>query len=63
MTPMTVVASPGAIAQNLPVGPTTTGTLTIQTGGTLIVSGGAVGNLSGGAGHGDSDRRGLQLAE
>ena len=46
----TVVASPGAIAQNLSVGLNATGMLTIQTGGTLITSGGTLGNLSGGLG-------------
>ena len=46
----TVVASPGALVQNLSVGPTGTGTLTIQTGGTLNNSFGTVGNLPGGVG-------------
>ena len=46
----TVVASPGAIAQNLSVGANGTGTLTIQTGGTLNDSFATVGNLPGGRG-------------
>src|SRR4051794_15687559 len=44
----TVIASPGALAQNLAVGANGTGTLTIQTGGTLNNSFGTVGNLPGG---------------
>jgi T5SS/PEP-CTERM-associated repeat protein/autotransporter-associated beta strand protein len=46
----TVIASPGALAQNLTVGANGTGTLTIQTGGTLNNSFGTVGNLPGGLG-------------
>jgi outer membrane autotransporter protein len=46
----TVVASPGALARNLAVGPNGTGMLTIQTGGTLADSFGTVGNLPGGLG-------------
>ena len=44
----TVVASPGASAKNLSVGLNGTGTLTIQTGGTLADSSGTIGNLPGG---------------
>ena len=51
MTPNpTVIASPGALARNLSVGANGTGTLTIQTGGTLNNSFGTVGNLPGGLG-------------
>jgi T5SS/PEP-CTERM-associated repeat protein len=46
----TVVAIPGALARNLSVGPTGTGMLTIQAGGTLANSLGTVGNLPGGLG-------------
>ena len=46
----TVVASPGAEANNLSVGANGTGMLTIQNGGTLVDQSGAVGNLPGGAG-------------
>ena len=46
----TVIASPGALAQNLSVGENGTGRLTIQTGGTLTNSFGTVGNLPGGLG-------------
>src|SRR3954447_17631230 len=46
----TVIASPGASAQNLAVGSNGTGMLTIQTGGTLNNSFGSVGNLPGGLG-------------
>jgi outer membrane autotransporter protein len=46
----TVVASPGARAQNLAVGQTGTGMLTIQAGGTLAGSFSTVGNLSGAQG-------------
>ena len=46
----TVIASPGALARNLSVGPNGTGMLTIQTGGTLADSFGTVGNLPGGLG-------------
>jgi T5SS/PEP-CTERM-associated repeat protein len=51
MTPnATVISSPGAIAQNLSVGPNGTGMLTIQAGGTLNTSFGTIGNLPGGLG-------------
>ena len=46
----TVVASPGAEAQNLSVGANGTGMLTIQNGGTLTDEFGAIGNLPGGVG-------------
>ena len=46
----TVVASPGALANNLAVGINGTGMLTIQAGGTLTDQFGAVGNLPGGVG-------------
>ena len=46
----TVVASPGAIANNLTVGVNQTGMLTIQAGGTLVDQFGAIGNLPGGVG-------------
>ncbi len=46
----TVVASPGAEANNLAVGRNGTGMLTVQTGGTLINELGTVGNLPGGLG-------------
>jgi len=46
----TEVTSPGAIARNLAVGPSGTGMLTIQTGGTLADSFGTVGNLPGSQG-------------
>src|SRR4051794_41442768 len=46
----TLIASPGALVQNLAVGANGTGTLTIQTGGTLNNSFGTVGNLTGGLG-------------
>ena len=59
----TAITSPGALARNLSVGPSGTGMLTILTGGTLADSLGTVGNLPGGAGHGDGDRSGLQLVE
>ena len=46
----TVIASPGAQAQNLSVGQTGTGMLVIQNGGTLADCFGTVGNLPGGQG-------------
>ena len=46
----TVVASPGAIARNLSVGPNGTGMLTIQGGVELANSSGTIGNLAGGLG-------------
>ena len=46
----TTVASPGAEARNLSIGPNETGMLTIQTGGTLADSFATVGNLPGGQG-------------
>jgi T5SS/PEP-CTERM-associated repeat protein/autotransporter-associated beta strand protein len=46
----TAISSSGAQAQNLGVGQSGTGTLTIQTGGTLNTSFGAVGNLPGSLG-------------
>jgi T5SS/PEP-CTERM-associated repeat protein/autotransporter-associated beta strand protein len=46
----TELRDPGALARNLAVGPNGTGTLTIQTGGTLNTSSGTVGNLPGGLG-------------
>ncbi len=46
----TVVASPGALANNLTVGVNGTGMLTIQNGGTLVDQFGAIGNLVGGVG-------------
>jgi outer membrane autotransporter protein len=46
----TVVASPGALANNLSVGSNGTGILTIQNGGTLVDQFGAIGNLPGGVG-------------
>jgi outer membrane autotransporter protein len=46
----TVVASPGAITNNLTVGANGTGMLTIQAGGTLVDQHGAIGNLPGGVG-------------
>jgi outer membrane autotransporter protein len=46
----TVISDPGALAQNLSVGPNGTGMLTIQAGGTLNTSSGTVGNLPGGLG-------------
>ena len=59
----TVVASPGASAQNLAVGQNGTGMLTIQTGGTLTDSLRGGRQSTGRAGHGDGDRPGLQLDE
>ena len=51
MTPnATVVASPGAQARNLSVGPNGTGMLTILSGGTLVDQFGTIGNLPGGVG-------------
>jgi T5SS/PEP-CTERM-associated repeat protein len=46
----TVVASPGGAANNLAVGQNGTGSLAIQSGGTVISSFGAVGNLPGSQG-------------
>ena len=46
----TEVTSPGALARNLAVGPSGTGMITIQTGGTLANSFGTVGNLPGSQG-------------
>ena len=46
----TVIASPGAIAENLTVGANQTGMLTIQAGGTLVDQFGTIGNLPGGVG-------------
>ena len=46
----TVVASPGAEANNLSVGANGTGMLTIQNGGTLTNEFGTIGNLPGGVG-------------
>jgi T5SS/PEP-CTERM-associated repeat protein len=46
----TVISDPGAQARNLSVGPSGTGMLTIQAGGTLADSFGTVGNLAGGLG-------------
>ena len=46
----TVIATPGAAARNLSVGPNGTGVLVIQGGGTLADSSGTVGNLPGGLG-------------
>src|SRR3954463_10820511 len=46
----TVVASPGAEANNLSVGQNGTGMLTTQSGGTLLNEVGAIGNLPGGVG-------------
>ena len=58
-----VVASPGARAQNLDVGLNSTGALTIQAGGTLITSGGTLGDLSGGLGTVTVTGAGSQLAK
>jgi T5SS/PEP-CTERM-associated repeat protein len=46
----TAVASPGALARNLSVGPNGIGILAIQNGGTLANSLGTIGNLPGGLG-------------
>jgi T5SS/PEP-CTERM-associated repeat protein/autotransporter-associated beta strand protein len=46
----TAVASPGALARNLSVGPNGIGILVIQNGGTLANSLGTIGNLPGGLG-------------
>ena len=46
----TVIASPGAQANNLTVGANQTGMLTIQAGGTLVDQHGTIGNLPGGVG-------------
>ena len=59
----TVVADPGALARNLTIGLNGTGTLTIQTGGTLADLLRDNRQFTGRAGHGDGDRRGLQLVE
>ena len=44
---LTVVSVPGALANNLSIGPNGTGTLRIQTGGSVADSFGTVGNLPG----------------
>ena len=59
----TVVTGPGAPARNLSVGQNGTGMLTIQTGGTLTDFLRDSRQSTGRAGHGDGDRRGLQLVE
>jgi outer membrane autotransporter protein len=46
----TAVGSPGATAQDLVVGENATGTLAVQTGGTLTTSFGTIGDLPGGLG-------------
>jgi T5SS/PEP-CTERM-associated repeat protein/autotransporter-associated beta strand protein len=46
----TAVGSPGATAQNLAIGENATGTLAVQTGGTLTTSFATIGNLPGGLG-------------